>query len=211
MTDIHRVRDLQERQSVLMAELQHRTRNLLGVTLAVAGQTLRSSTSLEDFAREFQSRLATLARVQVLLAHPDREIYLQELIEAELAAHQTAAKPQTFVRGPPTRLSAETAQTLALALHELTTNAVKYGALANEEGRLSITWELASPRELVLLWKESGVDMQPMDISKRRGYGSELLEHALPYQLDAETSLVFERDGVRCTVKLPLDHVEVES
>lgn len=208
--DVHEMRELQDRQRVLLAELQHRTRNLLAVVQSIARQTLRLSPSLEAFGQEFESRLHALGRVQGLLARVDHEtVELRGLVEAELAAHADDSAPQrTTVGGPTVFLAPNAAQALALALHELATNAVKYGALGQPEGRLRVSWRIETPegepRRVTLTWQESGVAMPAEGHAVRRGYGSELIERALPYQLQAKTRLVFRADGVRCTIAVPL-------
>ena len=103
---------------------------------------------------------------------------------------------------PPTA-----AQALGLALHELATNAVKYGALAQPTGKLEVTWELKAKKpnsEIALEWRESGVSMPEVGSPKRKGYGRELIERALPYQLSAKTQLEFGPDGVRCAISVPV-------
>jgi len=210
MTDIDDLRGLQNRQHVLMAELQHRTRNLLSVVQSIANQTLRSSPSLETFGAQFGSRLRALSRVQSLLARvEDQVIDLHALVTAELAAHSEdgAASNKIKVAGPSVALPPTAAQTLGLALHELATNAVKYGALAQPTGKLEVTWELRAdnPTPTVALeWRESGVSIPPTGPAKRKGYGSELIESALPYQLSAKTKLEFGPDGVRCAIVVPV-------
>ena len=211
MTDIHDLRGLQDRQRLLMAELHHRTRNLLAVVQSIALQTLRASASLEGFGDEFGSRLQALSRVQGLLARADQEaIDLHALVEAELAAHgDGGADPgKVRVEGPPVALPAGPAQTLALALHELATNAVKYGSLGRPAGRLVVTWGFEGDgggRRVALEWRESGVPMAEGGPPGRKGYGSELIERALPYQLGAETRLEFGVDGVRCAIVVPVE------
>jgi PAS domain S-box-containing protein len=210
MTDIDDLRGLQSRQTVLMAELQHRTRNLLSVVQSIANQTLRSSSTLEGFGTEFGSRLRALSRVQSLLARvEDQVIDLHALVTAELAAHSDSELTSTKIKvaGPPVALPPTAAQALGLALHELTTNAVKYGALAQPTGKLEVTWELKAKKrsaEIALEWRESGVSMPAVGSPKRRGYGSELIERALPYQLSAKTQLEFGPDGVRCAILVPI-------
>jgi PAS domain S-box-containing protein len=210
MTDVHDLRALQERQKVLMAELQHRTRNLLAMTQAIATQTLRKAKSPQAFMREFESRLRALSRVQVLLTGVDyNNVDLRDLLTAELQAHDGLhlESGKVLLDGPALPLPPRPAQALGLALHELVTNAVKYGALAQQSARLAVTWRLEQKmdeRRVVLQWKESGVSMSPQAADRRYGYGSELIERALPYQLGAETSLVFESDGVRCTIGVVL-------
>jgi two-component sensor histidine kinase len=193
-----------------MAELQHRTRNLLSVVQSIANQTIRSSSSLQAFGAQFGSRLRALSRVQSLLARvEDQVIDLHALVNAELAAHSendlTSGKIK--VGGPAVALPPTAAQALGLALHELATNAVKYGALAQPTGKLEVTWELKAGKptsEIVLEWRESGVSMPPSTSPKRKGYGSELIERALPYQLRAKTDLEFGPDGVRCAILVPI-------
>jgi PAS domain S-box-containing protein len=207
-TDIHELRGFQDRQQVLLAELQHRTRNLLAVVQSIASQTLRKSESLEEFAGEFESRLRALSRVQSLLARADhQDIDLGELIKAELTAHGDGSVTPDKVRieGQAVALPSTSAQALGLALHELATNAVKYGALAQPAGTLRIVTRVVQDETslLVLDWTESGVSM-PDGQPKRRGYGSELIERALPYQLGAKTKLEFKGDGVRCQIAVPL-------
>jgi two-component sensor histidine kinase len=194
---------------MLAAELEHRTRNLLGVVQAVAMQTLRRSPSLAEFEREFVRRLAALGRVQGVIGGADyRNVDLRDLISAELQAHYDEQTQSGRVRlnGPKVSLSAAAAQALGLALHELATNAVKYGALAQEAGRLTIDWRIEIRKGkpwTVLTWKESGVPM-PADVGNRSSYGRELIERALPYQLGAESQFRLESDGLRCTIAIVL-------
>jgi PAS domain S-box-containing protein len=208
MTDVDALRGLQDRQRVLMAELQHRTRNLLAVVHSVANQTLRSSTSLDSFKTEFGNRLRALSRVQSLLARvEDESIDLKALVTAELSVQETnLTTGKISIDGPPLALPPNAAQALGLALHELTTNAIKYGALAMSQtnGKLDVIWR-PSPAgsEIVLEWRETGVSMP--DRPNRKGYGSELIERALPYQLRAKTALEFGSDGVRCVIAVPVD------
>jgi len=207
MTDIDDLRGLQGRQQVLMAELQHRTRNLLSVVQAIANQTLRSSESLESFKNKFGSRLRAISRVQSLLAQvEDHAIDLRDLVTAELAAHSedNFKSNKIELSGPRVALPANAAQAIGLALHELATNAVKYGALAQPTGRLEVRWEVRNVKpapEVALKWRERGVTVR---VPKRKGYGRELIERALPYQLKAKTQLDFEADGVRCEIVVPI-------
>ena len=202
--DIHDLRSLQDRQKVLLAELQHRTRNLLAVVRSIMRRTMRSSGSIQDFGGEFESRLLALSRVQGLLARTEhRAIDLAELVRSELAAHGDASPDKVRVEGPPVAVPPASAQTLALAVHELATNAVKHGALAQTAGKLAVTWEVEEdgPRRRIRLeWRESGVAMPEGGRPARKGYGIELIERALPYQLKAETELEFGPDGVRCGI-----------
>jgi PAS domain S-box-containing protein len=206
-TDIHQLRGLQDRQQMLLAELQHRSRNLLAIVQAMARQTVRTSGSLEEFESEFEGRLRTLSRVQSLLAQTNFErVELREIIEAELFARGDFSG-RVVIEGPPIRLGPGPAQPLALALHELATNAVKYGALKHPSGHLSVTWcvrGVGDDEYVALEWAESGVPMTRPGRPRRKGYGSELIERALPYQLGARTRLDFDSDGVRCRIDVPV-------
>jgi PAS domain S-box-containing protein len=214
MTDIDDLRGLQSRQRLLMAELQHRTRNLLSVVQSIANHTIRCSSSLETFGTHFGSRLRALSRVQSLLARvEDQAIDLHALVTAELAAHRDEDVESSKIRvsGPTVALPPTAAQALGLALHELATNAVKYGALAQSTGKLEVTWNLkAKPSEIALEWRESGVSMPEVGSRKRKGYGSELIERALPYQLRAKTHLEFGPDGVRCAILVPVSGKSID-
>lgn len=215
MTDVHDLRQLKDRQEVLMAELQHRTRNLLAVVQSVANRTLHTSDSLDDFAVEFEGRLRALSRVQAMLARIDqREVDLRELVVAELGAHGGNAG-RVRIDGPSVALPATAAQALGLALHELATNAVKYGALSQPTGRLVVAWRVEaerSKRRITLEWRETGIVIANGG-TRRRGYGTELIERALPYQLGAETRLEFGGDEVRCAIAVEIrdDHAEAAS
>jgi PAS domain S-box-containing protein len=209
--DVHDMRGLQDRQQVLLSELQHRTRNLLALVQAIARQTIKASSCLSDFARQFESRLTALSRVQGLLARTDQgPVDLKQIVEAELEAHGGNSRAE--ILGPAVDLAPNAAQALALALHELATNAVKYGALHQPAGKLSIRWNLGHDHDgprVIFEWRETGVAMPDVSAAgRRKGYGSELIERALPYQLSALTHLDFTRDGVRCTVDLPLERMK---
>jgi PAS domain S-box-containing protein len=209
MTDIHDLRALQERQRVLMAELQHRTRNLLAIVQTIVSRTLRGSDSLQSFELEFSRRLQALSRVQALISGVDyQSLDLRDLLIAELQAHdgRQLNSGRVTLDGPAFPLPAAAAQALGLAFHELVTNAVKYGALAQERGGLAVNWQVDrrdAEQVAKVEWKESGVAM-PQGVARRAGYGRELIERALPYQLGAETELQFEPDGVRCSITVTL-------
>ncbi len=190
-------------QRVLVAELQHRTRNLLAVVQSIARQTLGTGPAVEGYAE----RLKALGRVQGLFGRSDSgAVDLAELVRLELRAHGGEENDRITVSGPAVALDFEHVQTFALALHELATNAVKHGALAQAEARLAIGWTLgASPaggRLLVLDWIESGVVMPAAP--ERRGFGRDLIEKALSYSLRAQARFELGTDGVRCRIEMPL-------
>ena len=218
--DITGQKQTAERQKILLAELQHRTRNLLGVVRSITDRTLKRSASLQEFGASFRDRLEALARVNGLLSRLNEgdRISFSELIRTELSGlgitEGLGHAGQVSLHGPENvRLRSSTVQTLALALHELVTNALKYGALSRAEGRLSIRWSVKRPatgdRRLQVEWREEGVPVQlgANDQPERRGYGRELIERALPYQLQAETNYAITRNGVHCIISLPLSTI----
>ena len=211
-TDIDDLRRMQEQQHVMVAELQHRTRNLLGVVQSIAQQTVAASDTLEAFDSAFNERLAALSRVQGLLSRAGEEpITLSALIRSELDALAAANLQERIVLdGPDVRVRKGAVQTFALALHELATNARKYGAFSNAHGQLSVRWRIREsdgqmPR-LVLEWVETGIDRRHGTGSgaPKNGYGRELIENALPYALDATTRYELGEAEVRCLIELPL-------
>jgi PAS domain S-box-containing protein len=211
-TDVDDLRAYQERQSIMIAELQHRTRNLIGVVRSISAQTMHNSETLKEFEAAFNQRLGALSRVQGLLSRSDDEpITLGVLLHSELAAlGADEVSERILTRGPEVRLRKGTVQTFALALHELATNARKYGALANGKGRLEVTWQAYNDeggQRLGLRWREidldcSGEELNPM--TKAGGYGRELIERALPYVLQARTTYDLGETDLVCTIDLPL-------
>jgi len=217
MVDMTERREWEERQKILLAELQHRTRNLMGVIQSMFEKTRRSSSTIEALTATYKDRMSALARVQSLLSRlseTDR-ITFDELIRDELSAlgavDATGSDKRVTLDGPDgVRLRSSTVQMLALALHELGTNASKYGALVQPEGRLIVRWSLtgtATAPRLRIEWLESGFSvLHPRTVRQGSGYGRELIERALPYQLQADTCYHLDEDGVRCTIELPVSN-----
>ncbi|MBI1692060.1 PAS domain S-box protein [Methylorubrum sp. DB1722] len=202
--DITEEKTAATRQEVLVNELQHRARNLLGVITAVADRTVKRGGSVEAF----EERLKALSRAQGLLSKGGSDtVEVGALLRAELAAYEDEAGGRVTVVGPEVLLRAPQVQNFALAVHELTTNAVKYGALKVETGRLAASWEIVLDKRgryrLALSWIESGVAIEPENVA-RRGFGTELIQEALAYALEAEVDYVMGADGVRCRIEMPL-------
>ncbi len=197
-------RNAADRMQVMVAELQHRTRNLIGVVRAICHETLISTSSSDAFATRFGERLEALGRVQGLLSRSEIEpITIRALVVLEidaLGSHAMAGR--IGLTGPAIRLRPSTVQTLALVIHELATNARKYGALAVAGGSLSITWR-EDGGNLDLVWMERGVDRECAR-SARPGYGRRLIEMALPYSHGATTEYELSEESLRCRILLPL-------
>ena len=201
------LRQSEQHLQVVVRELQHRTRNVLAVVRALFEAAARKAEATDAFQQTFSQRLGALSRVQGLLAPLNEEETLpfEDLLRGELEAHGAGESPYVTLDGPAdVHLKSRQVQILALALHELATNAVKYGALGSPAGRLAVRWRLdrANDRkDLHVEWRESGVEMPATTGS---GYGRELIERALPYQLEARTHYELTGDGVHCTITVPL-------
>ncbi len=205
--NIHEKHRAEDRQQHLLNELQHRVKNILAVVRSVLTRTLTTSCSLEEFGAHFSGRFSAISRTQGVLARtPDGLVDLEQLVSEELYAQGVAPSEQVSIEGPSVALSDRTAQTLGLALHELTTNALKFGALSVTNGAVSVRWHVLShldERRLVLEWAESGVEDMRTD-PEHSGFGRELIEKGLPYELQARTRPEFRPGGVWCGIELPL-------
>ena len=206
--DITESKLAEEHQRTLLAELQHRVRNTLGVVRSIAQRTAATSDSLEDMDMHLQGRLDAFSRVQsAVTRNPDAGVDLKGLIEDELLAHAAREGEMVVVRGPDTQLLPRAAESISLAVHELATNAVKYGVLSGVAGRLSIVWETLAAdgggKALRLVWSET-LGEAGLTEPQRQGFGMELLQRRLPYELDARTSIEFRSEGLRFTLEMPL-------
>jgi two-component system CheB/CheR fusion protein len=211
------LKESESRMRTLVAELQHRTRNLIGLVMAMADRMAVPGQTLDDFKTSFSERLMALARVQGLLSRSSAGdgVAFNELLESELSA-QSAENGGTVTLDGPNGVVVRSlsAQALAMALHELTTNALKYGALGQRNARLDIVWrvkpENGSPW-IFVDWKESGVDGARATAGGRgSGSGRRLIEEALPYQFGARTTFAIEADGAHCTIALPISGLRPE-
>jgi two-component sensor histidine kinase len=197
---------------VLNTELQHRTRNLLSVIQVIFERTMVKHTTLDGFASVFAARLDAINRVQTYLSRLVRgeKVTFDGLLRTELAAHAVSLQQITLDGPVGVRLRSSTLQTFALAIHELVVNAVKYGALANPQAHLLVRWEVEhgddQPPLLHVHWEETGVNTSDTIDNNvpQLGYGRELIERALPYQLKAKTRYEMMPEGVRCSISVPV-------
>ncbi|MDQ4086908.1 MAG: PAS domain S-box protein [Pseudomonadota bacterium] len=194
----------QERLKLLVGELQHRVRNTLAVVRSIARRTAHNSDDVEEMASHLSGRLDAFARVQSMVTRrPEAGVHLTALIEEELLAYATREGEHLRIRGPDIVLETRPAETISLAIHELTTNAVKYGALAAERGRVDVTWEKVDSR-VELVWEESGLP-HPAEAAGHEGFGFELLQRVIPYELGAETKVDIRPQGLRFRLSMPID------
>jgi PAS domain S-box-containing protein len=197
-------RKLAERQqTVLVAELNHRVKNMLATVQAIAFQTLRGEVPLGEARGRFEARLMALSRAHNLLTAENWIGASLERVVADATEHLSDGD-RFDVSGEPLRLAPRAALALAMALHELGTNAAKYGALAAESGRVAIGWKVDGDR-LRLEWRErGGPAVKPPN---RRGFGSRLIERGLQADLGGAASLHFEPGGLRCEIEASLEAV----
>ncbi|WP_283207462.1 HWE histidine kinase domain-containing protein, partial [Methylobacterium oxalidis] len=199
-----------EHSAVLLAELQHRVRNIMAIIRSIAARTGERAESVPDYATLMGGRLLTLARVQALLTRAaNAGVSVTTIVRDELSA-QAQHEGQFAIDGPDLILSPKAAEVLTLAVHELTTNALKYGALASPQGHVTVRWttfDKHGRRWLGFDWIEEGASERPPpepSASRRRGFGSELIEGRIPYELGGRGKLVIEAGGARCHLEFPL-------
>jgi two-component system CheB/CheR fusion protein len=197
-------RDARRSADMRLADLQHRIRNMVAIIRSMAHRTRETSEDLEGFSAHFEGRLGAFARTHSALARTERgDADLEEIIREELRETAFPNSEPWTLEGPQVRLRHKTAELMTLAIHELVTNSVKYGALATRGGQIAVTWALIDDGALRLDWVETTPD--PVEPPTKVGFGRELIEQGLPYQLGARTSLEFERSGVRCRIEVPFD------
>ncbi|WP_440271576.1 PAS domain S-box protein [Ensifer adhaerens] len=196
--DITARKDAERLQSVLVGELNHRVKNLFATVLAISRQTLGHGQLDAADVRSFEARLSSMARAHDLLIHGTWEkAELRAIVEQSISPYS----PDRFeVSGPSIQVPPRAVVSICLALHELATNAAKYGALSVDKGRVSITWtlEAGSPARLILRWEETGGPLvkQPT----RRGFGSRLIESLLAAELNGTVNISYDPQGVICEV-----------
>lgn len=195
----------EERQSILLAELQHRVRNVLAMVASVVKRGDVGS-STQDFRDRLSGRIAAMARTQALLTRdPGTGVELESIVRDELAA-QSEDEGSYVIAGPQISVSAKAAEVLTLAVHELAANATKYGALAQSGGHIDVQWTLSqrgTATWLTLEWSESGVD-NVLSEQRNAGFGTELITRRVPYELGGEGALTLAHDGLHCRIAFPL-------
>ena len=195
-------------KELLVRELQHRSRNLLAVVRSISERTRTASASLDDYASDFNGRLAALSRVQGLLSREESEaIAFDELVRMEMTSLGVANSPEVSIEGPRVALPRDSVQMLSLALHELGTNAIKHGILNGSGGTLEIRWRLMNTGRpaLRLEWSEYPRKLAELVVPHRHGFGRTLLEQGLPKQLGATTRFDLRSDGLQCVIELPVE------
>jgi two-component sensor histidine kinase len=203
VTDRKRAKNQQE---LLVRELHHRVKNMLATVQAIMSSTARASTSIEEFQQAFTGRIMALARTHLHLAEDEwQAISIRDLLCNELEPYDDGFPGRVLLDGPAVDLPSATAIPLGMAIHELTTNAVKYGALSAPGASVVVSWaveEEQGRRELTIEWVErNGPVLGPPG---RRGVGSQLLERVLSSQIGARAMISYRSEGLRAHLAVPL-------
>ena len=193
---------------LLMREVAHRSKNQLTVINAMVGQTAKNAASVEEFVDGFRRRISGLARsTDLLLANTARGVDFRSLVESQLEPFAPDDPQRVKLAGPAIRVDAQPAQTLGMAIHELATNAAKYGALSDDVSRLEITW-WKREGNLSLTWREHVRELVPTP--ERKGFGSVVLERMMGGSLAAEIDRTMHANGIEWHFDIPLSRLKTE-
>ena len=203
-SDVTEHSQAQRRLRLMIDELNHRVKNTLAIVQGIAYQTFRQEGIAIEAREAFDQRLAALGKAHGLLTRESWESADLADVAAEACAPHLDGTERITMAGPPLRLAPKTAVTIAMALHELCTNAAKYGALSAESGCVALSWSIehGTPPRLHLRWQESGGP--PVVAPSRRGFGSMMIERALAAELQGQVRLAFQPEGLLCTIDAPL-------
>jgi PAS domain S-box-containing protein len=203
--DITERKDAERRQKLLVDELNHRVKNTLATVQSLASQTSRSAPSPKEFSRAFEGRLIALSKAHdQLTRHHWENAELRSVLAGSLAPYAAASSDRIVLRGEDVVLRPRAVLTLAMAVHELTTNAAKYGSLSVPTGCVEIRWEVAQEdgrKHLRIEWIESGGPA--VSVPKRRSFGSRLIEGSIAAELGGNAKLTYAPDGLRCRMVIP--------
>ncbi|MBB3949086.1 sensor histidine kinase [Aureimonas jatrophae] len=185
-------------QAVLQRELSHRMKNTLAMVQAVVSQSLRNALDTRDASEKASARIQALASAQDVLTATDWAASDVAAVVAASVAPHCADGERVTLQGPPARVEAQQALGLALAIHELSTNAVKYGALSTDEGRVSVRWDVGPQDRFAFVWEERGGP--PVAAPERRGFGSKLTERIVPSYFGGSAASDYEPGGLIYTL-----------
>lgn len=204
--DVTQIVQAEQHQRLLVDELNHRVKNMLTVVISLARQTLKRAESLEAFSKVFLGRVHALTTAYTLLSRENwSSVPLGEIVTEELKPFMVGERRGVRVDGPNLPLAPRGALALGMAIHELATNAAKYGALSVPEGRVAVTWaveQAEGAHTLVLNWTEQGGP--PVVPPANSGFGTTLIERSLAHELSGEAQIEFSETGVRASVRAPL-------
>jgi PAS domain S-box-containing protein len=197
--DITERKEAEERQALLAREVDHRAKNAMAIVQSIV--RLTKADSISEYANVIEGRIKALSRAHALLSDSRWQgAEIAKLVEEELAPYRSGHADRIKISGPKVVLEPTTAQTLALALHELSTNAVKYGSLSQATGRLELRWEIR-PDEIVLAWRESGGPL--VEKPKQTGFGAKIITSSIERQLEGKVSFDWRPEGLFCELRAP--------
>ena len=203
--DVTSLARAEEQQRVLVAELNHRVKNMLAVVVGIAGQTLGRASDAQSFGKAFLDRLHALARSYELVTRDHwSEVSLLDVVRQEVEPYRLDRGDRIVLDGPLVSLSPKMALSLGMIVHELGTNAAKYGSLSVPAGSLKVAWTLESRSDthLVLDWKERGGP--PVTPSNDRGFGLTLIEREVEQSLAGKVRIEFAAEGLHVNLRIPL-------
>jgi PAS domain S-box-containing protein len=206
--DISERKAAEERQKLLVGELNHRVKNTLATVQSLAAQTARHATSPEVFQERFEARLIALSKAHdQLTLRSWQDADLREAIRSAISPYMAegAAADRVTLRGEDVMLRPRAALTLSLVLHELATNAAKYGSLSAPAGKIVLSWQITAANLLVIDWHEQGGP--PVSTPEQRGFGTRFIEGSVASELNGKAELDFAPGGLRCLIELPPDRV----
>jgi two-component sensor histidine kinase len=187
----------------LTRELNHRVKNTLANVLSIVSLTRRRATGLDEFSEGLSGRIRALSATHDLLSQSDwSAASIEEIIRSELAPYMAEGDGHVDIAGPRIALAPNDALSLGLAVHELATNAAKYGALSTAAGRVEVSWHLMSPELAEVKWRETGGPT--VEMPNKRGFGRDLIEKIVANELNNTVELNFASDGVRCRLRVPV-------
>jgi len=206
LVDITERKRAEEQQTLMVRELHHRVKNTLATVQAIMGSTARSSDNIESFKTAMIGRIGALAKTHLLLSDEGRTtISFEQILRNELEPFDDGSDSRVRFSGPPVEVNSRLAVALGMAIHELTTNAAKHGALSVIGGKVDVAWSVtieATRHTLQFVWVESGGPK--VTPPTREGFGSRLLEFVLPGQIHAKSEIDYRAEGVRVHVSAPL-------
>ncbi|RED18072.1 HWE histidine kinase domain-containing protein [Pontivivens insulae] len=195
-----------EQQELLIAELNHRVRNILNLIRGLVSQTGQEAVSVESYTRILDDRISALARAHDQLTNRNWDwVPLKALIRTELQAFESTALGAVDLTGHDIDLSPAAFSTMALVIHELMTNAVKYGALRSEGGKVAIHLAIGAEGEAHLSWQETGGPK--VETPSRRGFGTTIIERSIPYEMQGKSRMWFNPGGLEVALEIPARHV----
>lgn len=187
----------------LTRELNHRVKNTLANVLSIIALTQRRAETIDEFAKGLEGRIRALSATHDLLTQSDwGTVPILAVIETELAPYADGTEHDVDIAGPHVELAPNDALSLGLALHELATNAAKFGALSRRRGKVQIRWDMINERLARVNWIESGGP--PVAEKRKRGFGTDLIEKIVAHELKTPVDLQFQKEGVRCTLTIPV-------